>query len=114
MTNTTNAIERIHELMTARRAVIDEASATVDMIDAMLGNYPAEYASRISTLSAKIEELKAEYPFKASYYNTVSYDVGYFKTYEDARTSLDNYSDCLRVVKNIITEEETVFAGKEC
>lgn len=109
----TNAIDRINELMTARRAIIDEANTTVDMIDAMSGNYPAEYSSKIDTLNTEIENLKSEYPFKVSVYNTVSYDVGYFKTYEDARTSLDNVSDYLRVIKNIITEEETVFAKKE-
>ncbi len=69
-----NVIERINELMTARRTLADEASTKVDIIDAMLGNFPAEYASKISAINAEIEELKVEYPFKAFYYNTVSVD----------------------------------------
>lgn len=109
-----NAIERINELMTARRILADEASAKVDAIDAMLGNFPAEYASKISAINAEIENLKAEYPFRASYYDTISVDVGYFKTADEAEKSLENYTDHLRVIKNVMTNEETAFAGKEC
>ena len=58
--------------------------------------------------------MKTEYPFKAFYYNTVSVDVGYSKTAEEAEKSLESYTDYLRVIKNIMTNEETVFAGKEC
>lgn len=109
----TNAMARIKELMTERRALADEARAKVDIIDAMLGNFPAEYASKISAINAELEELKVEYPFRAFCYNTVSVDVGYFKTYEEAEKSLENYTNNLRVVKNVMTNEETVFAGKE-
>lgn len=109
-----NAIERINELMTARRTLADEARTKVDDIDALLGNFPAEYKSKISAINAEIETLKTEYPFKAFYYNTVSVDVGYFKTAEEAEKSLESYTDNLRVIKNIMTNEETVFAGKEC
>ena len=109
-----NVIERINELMTARRALADEASTKVDIIDAMLGNFPADYKSKISAINAEIESLKAEYPFKAFYYDTVSVDVGYFKTYTEAEKSLESYTDNLRVIKNVMTNEETVFAGKGC
>lgn len=109
-----NAIEKINELMIARRTLADEASTKVDMIDAMLGNFPVEYASKIDVINAELEALKAEYPFKAFYYNTVSVNVGYFRTYEEAEKSLENYTDNLRVIKNIMTNEETTFAGKEC
>ncbi len=108
-----NVIERINELMTARRTLDDEARTKVDIIDAMLGNFPADYKSKISAINAEIESLKAEYPFKAFYYDTVSVDVGYFRSYKEAEKSLESYTDNLRVVKNIMTNEETVFAGKE-
>lgn len=108
-----NAIDKINDLTTARRALADEASTKVDTIDAMLGNFPTEYKSKISAINAEIENLKSEYPFKAFYYNTVSVDVGYFRTYEEAEKSLENYTDNLRVIKNIMTNEEKVFAGKE-
>lgn len=108
-----NVIERINELMTARRTLADEARTKVDYIDGLLGNFPADYKSKISAINAEIESLKAEYPFKAFYYDTVSVDVGYFKTYTEAEKSLESYTNNLRVVKNVMTNKETVFAGKE-
>lgn len=108
-----NVIEKINGLMTERRALADEARTKVDIIDAMLGNFPADYKSKISAINAELEELKVEYPFRAFYYNTVSVDVGYFKTYEEAEKSLESYTDNLRMVENIMTYEQTAFAGKE-
>lgn len=108
-----NAMARIKELMTARRTLADEARTKVDYIDGLLGNFPADYKSKISAINAEIKSLKAEYPFKAFYYDTVSVAVGYFKTYTEAEKSLESYTDNLRVIKNIVTDEETVFAGKE-
>ena len=108
-----NAMTRIKALMTARRTLADEARTKVDFIDGLLGNFPADYKSKISAINAEIEKLRVEYPFKAFYYNSISVDVGYFKTAEEAEKSLESYTDNLRVVKNIMTNEETVFAGKE-
>lgn len=108
-----NAMAKIKALMTAHRTLADEARTKVDYIDGLLGNFPADYKSKISAINAEIESLKAEYPFKAFYYDTVSVDVGYFKTAEEAEKSLESYTNNLRVVKNVMTNEETVFAGKE-
>ncbi|MBQ9542657.1 MAG: hypothetical protein IJJ76_12240 [Ruminococcus sp.] len=110
-----NVVEKINELMTARRTLADEARTKVNYIDGLLGNFPADYKSKISAINAELESLKAEYPFKVFYYDTgLSVDVGYFRTYKEAEKSLENYTDNLRVIRNVMTNEETVFGGKEC
>lgn len=108
-----NALIAINELNTRIDTIVTEARKEMTDITAiLLGEYPAEVKAEIAALEVEREELKKEYAYVASYYNTVRYIVGYFKTENEAREALAEYADHLSVITHAITHEDIAVVSR--
>ena len=100
-----NAIDRINELKTARKKLIDSVTENMDMFDIMLGNYPEDVQAEISGLNTTIAALEREFPYELYCYPAATKEtVGRYRSEAEAvsiaeQIDVNEYA----VVKNTIT-----------
>lgn len=111
----TNALNTINELTAKINTIATEARKEMtDITSMLLGEYPTEAKAEIAALEAEREELKREYAYVAGYYDTVNHIVGYFKTENEAREALAEYTytDYISTITHAITHEEIAVVSR--